>query len=124
MTPNGTIMLVTFLMVSSLVLLVSMLVSGRNSRVEARIDDLMGKSEAAPEQQETVASIARSALPKISAPLVPENEEQRTLLKSRLIHAGLYNPQAMLIFLGVKMLLMVAPALIGLVAGLVGLVSV
>lgn len=123
MTSAGTIMLVTFLMVSSLVLLVSMLVSGRNSRVESRLDDLMGKAEPVPEG-DTVAQIARSALPKISAPLVPENEEQRTLLKSRLIHAGLYNPQAMLVFLGVKMLLMVAPALIGLGVGLIGLVPV
>jgi tight adherence protein C len=115
-------MLVTFLMVSSLVLLVSMLVSGRSDRVESRIDDLMGKATHVAEQPDTVAQIARTTLPKMAAPLVPDNEEERTLLKARLIHAGLYSPQAMPVFLGVKMLLMVLPALIGLSIGVVGIV--
>lgn len=123
MGTSGTIMLLTFVMVSCLVLLISMLVSGRNSRVESRLDDLMGKQQALPEN-DTVANIARSALPKMAAPLVPENEEQRSLLKARLIHAGLYSPQAMPIFLGVKMMLMVGPAIIGLTLGLVGIVPV
>lgn len=124
MGQSGTIMLITFLMVSSLVLLVSMLVSGRNSRVESRLDDLMGKTVQVAEQPDTVAHLARTTLPKVAAPLVPENEEERTLLKSRLVHAGLYSPQAMPIFLGVKMLMMVTPALIGLALGLVGLFQV
>lgn len=123
MGTSGTIMLLTFVMVSCLILLISLLVSGRNSRVETRLDDLMGKQQASPES-ETVASLARTALPKMAAPLVPDNEEQRTLLKSRLVHAGLYSPQAMPIFLGVKMLLMVGPALIGLGLGMVGIVPV
>ena len=45
--------------------------------------------------------------------LVPEDEEERTQLQTRLIHAGLYGRQAMVVFLGVKMLLMVAPPLVG-----------
>ncbi|HEV3163041.1 MAG TPA: type II secretion system F family protein [Isosphaeraceae bacterium] len=122
MSQTGTLMLVTFLMVSSLVLLVSMLVSGRSDRVESRIDDLMGKATHVAEQPDTVAQIARTTLPKMAAPLVPDNEEERTLLKARLIHAGLYSPQAMPVFLGVKMLLMVLPALIGLSIGVVGIV--
>jgi tight adherence protein C len=117
MGANGTIMLVTFLMVSSLVLLITMLVTGRASRVDSRIDELMGKAENAPEP-ETVAQLARTALPKMAAPLVPDSEEQRSLLRARLIHAGYYSPQAMPIFLGVKMLLMVGPTFIGLGLGL------
>ena len=50
-------------------------------------------------------------------PLVPTDEEERTLLQARLIHAGLYGRQAMVIYLGVKILLMIAPALIGLFGG-------
>ena len=49
--------------------------------------------------------------------LVPNDEEERTQLQTRLIHAGLYGRQAMAVFLGVKLLLMVAPALVGLVVG-------
>jgi tight adherence protein C len=124
MAASGTtIMLVTFLMVTSLVLLVTMLVTGRASRVESRIDDLMGKADG-PAEQETMGQFARSALPKMGAPLVPENEEQRTLLKARLIHAGYYSPQAIYIFMGVKMLFIVGPALVGLALGLAGVFKI
>ena len=54
-------------------------------------------------------SIARTALPKMGTPFVPSDEEERTQLQTRLIHAGLYSRQAMVAFLGVKMLLMFAP---------------
>jgi tight adherence protein C len=120
MSQSSTIIVATFLLVSCLVLLVSMLVTGRSGRVEARLGDLLGRGEVTPEHPETVAQLARSALPRMAAPLVPENEEQRSLLKSRLIHAGFYSPQAMPIFLGIKMLLMVAPACVGLAVGLLG----
>jgi tight adherence protein C len=124
MSQSGTLMLVTFLMVSSLVLLISMLVSGGDSRVESRLDDLMGRGPATPDQQQgTVGQLARTTLPRMAAPLVPENEEERTLLKARLIHAGFYSPQAMPIFLGIKMLLMVAPMLFGLAISLMGFVG-
>jgi len=124
MTSSVTIFLITFIMVSSLVLLVSMLVGARGNRVDSRIDDLMGKTTHLAEQPDTVAQLARTTLPRVAAPLVPENEEERTMLKSRLIHAGLYSPQAMPIFLGMKMLLMVTPALIGLGVGLLGVFPV
>lgn len=66
----------------------------------------------------------RKALPKMAQPLIPEEGVERTKLQMRLILAGFYNPQAMPIFLGVKMLLMIAPALIGLLIGTLGLVSI
>jgi tight adherence protein C len=62
-----------------------------------------------------------TTLPRVGTALVPTNDAERTLLNTRLIHAGLYSRQAMAIFLGVKVLLMVSPALIGLAAGSVGL---
>jgi tight adherence protein C len=120
MGPSGTIMLVTFVMVSSLVLLITMLVTGNANRLDSRLGDLLGQGQTQAEP-ETVAQMARNTLPKMGATLVPENEEQRSLLKARLIHAGFYSPQAMYIFLGVKILLIVAPALVGLAVGLVGL---
>lgn len=123
MTPEGMITLVVFVMASSGVLLVFTLVSGRNSRLNARLDDLTGRGDSPPEQ-DSMASFARTALPRMGTALVPTDEEERTLLKSRLIHAGLYGRQAMPIFLGVKMILMVAPALVGLVAGMVGITTV
>ncbi len=45
----------------------------------------------------------------MGAPLLPKSEEERTKLQTRLVHAGLYGRQAMVAFLGVKMML-IAPA--------------
>ena len=42
-----------------------------------------------------MAQFARTALPKMGTALVPTDEEERTLLQTRLIHAGLYGRQAM-----------------------------
>ena len=123
MTSEGMITLGAFLMASSGVLLVFTLVSGRTNRLNTRLDNLMGRGDSAGEP-DSMASFARTALPRVGTALVPTDEEERTLLKSRLLHAGLYSPQAMPIFLGVKVLVMVAPALVGLVAGLVGITTV
>ena len=59
----------------------------------------------------------------MGTPFIPTDEEERTKLQTRLIHAGLYRRQAMVVFLGVKTLLMIAPAFLGVAASLVGLVT-
>jgi len=120
---NAAVMWAAFLGVGSLVLLADLLLGGGKSRVDARLDRLSG-SGGPPGDQEGVAQVARSALPRLGAPLVPKDEEERTKLQARLIQAGLYSRQALVVFLGVKMVLIVAPALLGLAAGVVGLVSV
>ena len=42
-----------------------------------------------------MAQLARTTLPRLGTPLVPTDEDERTLLQTRLIHAGLYGRQAM-----------------------------
>jgi tight adherence protein C len=111
-----------FLAVSSLVLLLYLLVSGRSSRLEVRLDELAGKSAGPPEPQ-VMAQLAQSTLPTLGAPLVPRDEEERNRLQGRLIHAGFYGRQTMVLFSGVKMLLILS-ALLGLGAEIVGLVPV
>src|SRR5262245_55299085 len=119
---DGSLVWVAFFMVSSLVLIVFMLVGGRKSRLDTRLDVLSARG-APPPEIDQVGQLARSALPKMGAPLVPKSEEERTRLRTRLMHAGFYSRQAMVVFLGVKMLLMAGPALAGLAVGLVGIVS-
>src|SRR5262245_61778467 len=110
-----------FATASSLVLLIAMLVGGGRSRLEARIDELAQTDDPIPRGLD-VSQIARTTLPKIGTALVPDEEEDRTLLRARLIHAGMYSPQAIYAYLGVKLLLMVCPAVLGLIAGVLGFV--
>jgi tight adherence protein C len=70
-----------------------------------------------------VRQMARTALPKLGTHLMPTDEKERTQLQARLVQAGLYSSQAMVIFLGAKMLIMVAPAALGLAAGMAGLAA-
>jgi tight adherence protein C len=123
MHSDASASLLVFLMVSSMTLLVATLVGGRRTRLDVRLQDLSGES-GPPPNQDAMEQLARSALPKIGAQLVPDDEEERKLLQARLIYAGLYGRQAMVVYLGVKILLMTAPALVGLAAGLAGLVPV
>lgn len=112
------LMITVFLAGSSMILLVSLLWSGRSRRVEQRIQELSGAKEARPD---AVAQLAETALPVLGKPLLPTEEKERTLLKTRLIRAGLYRGQALAAFLGVKMILIVAPVALGIFAGLSGL---
>ena len=100
----------------------ALLASGRRARLDVRLEEIKGgdkSSVSAPVRQ-----IARAALPKIGSHLLPSNEKERTRLNARLVQAGLYGRQAMVIFLGVKLLLMVGPALVGLCLGLAGFIAV
>jgi tight adherence protein C len=120
---GGMIALAVVLASGSLVLLVFLMLTGRRDRLDVRIDELSGKGEG-DGGQDAMAELARSALPKMGAALVPKSEAERTKLQARMMHAGLYGRQAMVIFLGVKLVLMVTPVFLGLAAGVVGLVPV
>ncbi len=119
MAGAGLMTMSVFVMVSTLVLLAFMLVAGRRTRLDTRLRNLSGKdlpvAEAGP-----VAQIAKTALPKMGEALLPESEEKRTRLQAKLIHAGYYGRQAMVYYLGTKMLLMIGPACLGFMVGLTG----
>jgi tight adherence protein C len=121
MSNEVTIALVVFVMISSAVLLVFTVAGGQRARLDARLDELAGRLPSFSDQS-PIAQFAMSTLPVVGTALVPSDGEERTLLKTRLIHAGLYERQAMVVFLGVKLILMVTPALIGFTAGAVGVV--
>jgi len=123
MAEGGIITGAVFVWASSLVLLLLLLVGGGKTRLDARLRDLGGKGRPTPEP-DSLAQLARTALPKMGASLLPKDEEGRTRLQTRLTHAGLYSRQAMVVFLGVKMALMVGPAVLGLLLGVAGLVPV
>lgn len=114
---------VTFLGISSLILLVYLLTGERRDRLDARLDKLAGKKEVTPPAQ-TVVQLIVTAFQKIGAVFIPNDVAQRTHLQARLTHAGYYGRQALVIYMGAKILLTIGPALIGLVAGLLGIIPV
>jgi tight adherence protein C len=119
---DGTLAWAAFVMVSSLWLLVTLVAGGgRRSRLDTRLQALAsdgGPAVAA----DPVAEFARSALPKMGAALLPKSDQERTKLQTRLIHAGLYSRQAMALYLGVKMLFILSPPLVGVALGLAGVI--
>jgi tight adherence protein C len=123
MPVNGMVTLAAFLMASSMVFLVSLVLGGRNSRLDSRLRSLSGQDDPNALDQKALTKLAQTTLPKIGTPFIPSDQEERTKLQTRLIHAGLYSRQAMVVFLGLKVFLMIAPALIGAAAGMLGLVS-
>jgi tight adherence protein C len=107
-----------FLTGGSLILLVALLVSGRKTPLDDRLRALGGHQDDA--DADNITQMARATLPRMGSVLVPSDEVERSKLQTRLIHAGLYGKQAMAVFLGVKLLLIVGPALVGLALGFVG----
>jgi tight adherence protein C len=92
-------------------------------RARARLRDL-GEPVAPEAGRPGVGRLARSALPRAGALLAPAKGEARARLHARLTQAGLYSPQALPVYLGVKMVLMVAlPVLAALLPHLCGLLS-
>jgi tight adherence protein C len=115
--------LVVFVAASSFVMLAYLVIGGRRTRLDTRLRDLQSNDDPSKLEQATITSIARTALPKMGTPFVPSDEEERTKLQTRLLHAGLYSRQAMVALLGLKVTLMFGPGLIFIVAGLLGLVT-
>lgn len=110
---NDTIiMAVAFLLVTSAAVGIGLFVSGGNSKLDARIGEMAGRARP-DEKVETVAQMAKAALPKMGKIIVPDDEKERTMLQARLVHAGLYHRQAMHIFLGVKLSLLGMATLVG-----------
>ena len=124
MTPI-VIAAVAFVAAVALVVMVAMLTGGED-KVDKRLAQLQdGGGPAGPtrEEQQQVRRAAQKNIAKIGAIITPTEEKDQTALKARMIQAGLYSPQALPVFLGVKMLLMVMPIVIGTAIGASGMFS-
>ena len=123
MAANEAIALPVFTAVSGLTLLILLLLAGRRTRIDTRLDAVSSKGRAGADYP-SLTEFARTALPKLAAPLMPDDKEERSRLQTRLIHAGFYGRQALLLFLGAKMALLLTPACIGLILGMLGIVPI
>jgi tight adherence protein C len=114
-------MIAVFVMVASLSLLLGLLVT-RPTRIESRLQNVFGQSTDVLEQDGTtlVTKVVQSALPKMGQHFTPQDAREHHRLKTRLIQAGYYAPQAMALFMGLKIVLAIVPALLGFATGLAG----
>ena len=109
---EANVMIFVFVAVASLVLLVALLVSGRQRRLDERLEDLVGPETAAANRAR-VNKFAQKTLPKLGQRLMPKDEKERSFLNTRLVHAGLYSRQALAGYLGLKLVLVVGLPLVG-----------
>jgi tight adherence protein C len=139
MPAETMMMLIAFLAVSSGVLLAYTMVGARRTRLDERLeglvarrgeDDIPGRIPAGlpgdpgypvPGPRPAPNTFTETTLPMLGTALMPSDEAERTRLSTRLIHAGFYKKQALAVFLGVKLILIVMPASIGLFLGFIEL---
>jgi tight adherence protein C len=107
---NGLITGVAFVMGTSLVLILYVTLGSRRSRLETRLDVLADKD--APPPLAPMRDMAMRTIPRVGQALVPKSDEERTKLQARMLHAGYYGRQAIPIFFGIKVMLMMGPALL------------
>jgi tight adherence protein C len=106
----------------SVALLLLVALGGGKNKLDERLRQVSGKERAAP-ALDPFSQFARQTLPTMGKALMPTNAKERTVLQTRLLHAGLYHRQAMVFFLGVKLLLIIGPAFTGITLGLLGVVK-
>ena len=112
-------------MSSGLTGLLYMFVRRKSERSDKRVATLSEGAKVVDERElvENLTRIIHQTLPKMGQTLIPDDDQERSKLKTRLLHAGLYSPNAMPVFLSVKFLLMAAPLLFGIVFAAFGAFS-
>lgn len=112
-------------MSSGLTGLLYMFVRQKSERSDKRVATLSEGAKVFDERElvENLTRIVHQTLPKMGQTLIPDDDQERSKLKTRLLHAGLYSPNAMPVFLGIKFLLMAAPLLFGIVFAAFGAFS-
>jgi len=80
---------------------------------DGRVDRYVrSPGERLPEDQ--FVQFARQTIPRLGRALQPTNDKERAQLSMKLVQAGLYHPQSMLLFLSLKLLLTAIPLLFSL----------
>ena len=120
---NLELLISTFLLVSCTVLLTGLLFSGHRGYLAHRMSGMAGPATMPAPEAPAFGRFASRVVPRLAVPLVPQDEQEQGKLTTQLIQAGLYGQTAMPLFLGTRMLLIVIPLVMGILAGTGGLVS-
>jgi len=99
---------------------------GRNRAVLQRIDELSQDPPDSREPDEPPGGVQRllgATIARIASRLLPVDDAKRTRLQQRMLHAGLYKPSAVHVFVTARLLLMVLPIPLAVAAAAFGLIE-
>jgi tight adherence protein C len=120
----GPVIAIVIVMLLSLSVLALLLSREQTGKVQSRLQGLVDQGEHGSAARPSVVKVTQRALPKLGTMFMPNSEVGQARLKTRLIQAGLYRPNAMHIYLGIKVLIMAAPVAVGFLLGLAHVVPV
>jgi tight adherence protein C len=118
-TDGSTLTMIAFVLVSSLILLGFLLLSGRGKSLEERLDQDAGGGRKHDDWSMSGAPPSSQAV----AARVATQKEPKQQLRERLIQAGLYKQNSTFYFATVKLTLMFLPVLVGIAASYIGVVT-
>ena len=124
LTSNPTLLFAIIALAGSALAIIVTLVFTRDYNVASRVDSVSETYNARNPQSHSQLPTARSEkLPKLGAVLMPDDETKVNRLKARLTQAGLYQRHSSALYLGVKLVLMVAPMAVGVALSFVGMMT-
>lgn len=120
MSGSMIIMVVAFAMFTSIVVLAAMFVGGKSDKVDERIKELQeGTTHQTAEEMMNMRKSLQDQIAQMGKYVMPDDDDkERTALQSKLIQAGFYSQQALPIFMLCKVVMMIAPPMLGLLVGL------
>jgi len=114
--------LATFALVSSLMVLAAMLVGRRKTAMNSRLEGLSGAKGAAAKSAGGNVFVAESGS-RWSRLFLPSNDEGRERLGNRLVQAGLYKKNSTIYYVTIKTFLFLLPIAAGMFASSIGMVT-
>jgi tight adherence protein C len=114
------VMIAAGVAVASLLLGLWLLVGGRKDPVAERLAELSGGGNATFPAASRVATFP-TASHRAADRSAAEADENRDRLKERIVHAGLYKPHALAVFIAARVLLFFVPVALGIAAGSTGM---
>lgn len=113
MSETGQVAAIFLLLAIGLAILLAVWKWDWRQPIADRLEALSGPADPEVHPPRTVR-LSHEALPKVVEFLSPVAGAERYRLKNQLIHAGLYRPTAMTVYLGIKLILMLGPVVVGL----------
>jgi tight adherence protein C len=123
MTAEILLAFAAFGVVASLVMLLALVFSGERNPVATRLAESPAAADRRARRSPPGAPGGAGTLPQLGKVLMPEDANRLNRLKSRLMQAGMYQRHSTAIYMGIKMVMMLTPLVVGVGMSFLGLIS-